>query len=110
MVETTRCSVSQAEIALYDNNNDVQEAVNAILEDNYPDENVWKEQKSRRAKRAEAEELKNEESNSSHRNRINNARPSSNFGRVLASVGTESYCLDSLYELVTSGNAVVVGK
>ncbi|KAL3998680.1 hypothetical protein ACH3XW_16010 [Acanthocheilonema viteae] len=80
VVETTRCTVSQAEIALYDNNNDVQEAVNAILEDNYPDENVWKEQKSRRAKRAEAEELKHEESNSSHRNRINNARSSNNSG------------------------------
>uniref|UniRef100_A0A158Q730 Protein lingerer n=1 Tax=Elaeophora elaphi TaxID=1147741 RepID=A0A158Q730_9BILA len=79
VVETTRCTVSQAEIALYDNNNDVQEAVNAILEDNYPDENVWKEQKSRRAKRAEAEELKHEESNS-HRNRINNSRSSNNFG------------------------------
>ncbi|VDK77880.1 unnamed protein product [Litomosoides sigmodontis] len=80
VVETTRCTVSQAEIALYDNNNDVQEAVNAILEDNYPDENVWKEQKSRRAKRAEAEELKHEESNSSHRNRVNNARSMNNFG------------------------------
>uniref|UniRef100_A0A915Q3U9 GBF-interacting protein 1 N-terminal domain-containing protein n=1 Tax=Setaria digitata TaxID=48799 RepID=A0A915Q3U9_9BILA len=80
VVETTRCTVSQAEIALYDNNNDVQEAVNAILEDNYPDENVWKEQKSRRAKRAEAEELKHEESNSSHRNRINITRSSNNFG------------------------------
>lgn len=80
-METTRCTVSQAEIALYDNNNDVQEAVNAILEDNYPDENVWKEQKSRRAKRAEAEELKNEESNS-HRNRNNNTRLSNNFGCV----------------------------
>ncbi|MCP9260408.1 hypothetical protein DINM_003760 [Dirofilaria immitis] len=79
VVETTRCSISQAEIALYDNNNDVQEAVNAILEDNYPDENVWKEQKSRRAKRAEAEELKHEESNSSHRNRISSTR-SNNFG------------------------------
>ncbi|OZC12377.1 hypothetical protein X798_00008 [Onchocerca flexuosa] len=79
VVETTRCTVSQAEIALYDNNNDVQEAVNAILEDNYPDENVWKEQKSRRAKRAEAEELKHEESNSSHRNRANNTK-SNNFG------------------------------
>uniref|UniRef100_A0A1I8EHS3 UBA domain-containing protein n=1 Tax=Wuchereria bancrofti TaxID=6293 RepID=A0A1I8EHS3_WUCBA len=79
VVETTRCTVSQAEIALYDNNNDVQEAVNAILEDNYPDENVWKEQKSRRAKRAEAEELKHEESNS-HRNRINSTRTSNNFG------------------------------
>lgn len=81
-METTRCTVSQAEIALYDNNNDVQEAVNAILEDNYPDENVWKEQKSRRAKRAEAEESKHEELNSSHRNRINNTRSSNNFGNI----------------------------
>ncbi|VDN03880.1 unnamed protein product [Thelazia callipaeda] len=79
VVETTRCTVTQAEIALYDNNNDVQEAVNAILEDNYSDENVWKEQKSRRAKRAEAEELKHEELNA-HRNRLNSGRSSNNFG------------------------------
>ncbi|VDN30615.1 unnamed protein product [Gongylonema pulchrum] len=83
VVETTHCTVNQAEIALYDNNNDVQEAVNAILEDNYPDENVWQEQKSRRAKRAEAaEEMnKNEESNSSHRNRTTNStRGTNNYG------------------------------
>lgn len=74
VVETTRCSVSQAEIALYDNNNDVQDAVNALLENNYPDENVWKQQKSRKARRAEAEERTVDKADASYRNRPNSTR------------------------------------
>uniref|UniRef100_A0A0N5AX74 Protein lingerer n=1 Tax=Syphacia muris TaxID=451379 RepID=A0A0N5AX74_9BILA len=67
VVETTRCTVAQAEIALYDADNNVEVAVNAILEDTYTDDNVWKEQKSRRSKRQENEE-KNEEYSSNQRN------------------------------------------
>ncbi|KHN83189.1 Ubiquitin-associated protein 2 [Toxocara canis] len=78
VVETTRCTVSQAEIALYDTDNNVEEAVNAILEETYSHENVWKEQKSRRAKRAEAEE-RAEELSSAHRNRNHLTRSASNF-------------------------------
>uniref|UniRef100_A0A9J2P4J5 UBA domain-containing protein n=1 Tax=Ascaris lumbricoides TaxID=6252 RepID=A0A9J2P4J5_ASCLU len=78
VVETTRCTVSQAEIALYDTDNNVEEAVNAILEEAYSDESVWKEQKSRRAKRAEAEE-RAEELSSAHRNRNHLTRSANNF-------------------------------
>ena len=67
VVETTRCSIAQAEIALYDADNNVEEAVNAILEDTYTDSNVWKEQKSRKAKKQDCDE-KNEELVGAHRN------------------------------------------
>uniref|UniRef100_A0A0M3JTW3 Protein lingerer n=1 Tax=Anisakis simplex TaxID=6269 RepID=A0A0M3JTW3_ANISI len=78
VIETTRCTVSQAEIALYDTDNNVEEAVNAILEETYSDESVWKEQKSRRAKRAEAEE-RAEEFSSAYRNRNHLTRNANNF-------------------------------
>lgn len=66
-METTRCTVAQAEIALFDADNNVEEAVNAILEDTYTDANVWKEQKSRKSKRQDAEE-KNDDFSSNPRN------------------------------------------
>lgn len=50
MIETTRCSSSQAEVALLDNENDVQRAILYILDRNGEVE-CWTEQKSRKAKK-----------------------------------------------------------
>ncbi|GMR53611.1 hypothetical protein PMAYCL1PPCAC_23806, partial [Pristionchus mayeri] len=54
VIETTRCSSSQAEVALLDNENDVQRAVLYILDRN-GEVDCWTEQKSRKAKKEEAE-------------------------------------------------------
>ncbi|GMT28525.1 hypothetical protein PFISCL1PPCAC_19822 [Pristionchus fissidentatus] len=54
VIETTRCSVSQAEVALLDNENDVQSAVLYILDRN-GQVDCWTEQKSRKAKKEEQE-------------------------------------------------------
>eukprot|EP00080_Pristionchus_pacificus_P005592 PDM65612.1 pqn-59 [Pristionchus pacificus] len=52
--KTTRCSSSQAEVALLDNENDVQRAILYILDRN-GEVDCWTEQKSRKAKKEEAE-------------------------------------------------------
>uniref|UniRef100_A0A183U6W2 Ras-associating domain-containing protein n=1 Tax=Toxocara canis TaxID=6265 RepID=A0A183U6W2_TOXCA len=78
VVETTCCTVNQAEIALYDADNNVEAAVNAILEEIYSYENVWKEHKSRRARRAQAEQ-RTEHSACAHRNRNHLTRTVNNF-------------------------------
>ena len=57
MIELTRCTVSQAELALLDNNNDASAAVEWIF-DNGGKVDVWTEQKSRKQKKEEAEKEK----------------------------------------------------
>ncbi|CAD5206329.1 unnamed protein product [Bursaphelenchus okinawaensis] len=56
IVEATKCTVEQAEIALYDSNNDVQEAVNKILESSNLD--TWVQQRSKKDKKKAEEEKK----------------------------------------------------
>lgn len=53
MVELTKCSTEDAEFALHENDNDVDQAVIAILE--RPDVNVWKEHKRKQQKKVEKE-------------------------------------------------------
>uniref|UniRef100_A0A183U442 CID domain-containing protein n=1 Tax=Toxocara canis TaxID=6265 RepID=A0A183U442_TOXCA len=88
VVETTCCTVNQAEIALYDAANNVEGAVNAILEEIYSYENVWKEHKSRRARRAQAEQ-RTEHSSCAHRNRNHLTRTVNNFAGLGRGRGLE---------------------
>lgn len=78
VVETTHCTENDAEIALFDTDNNVEAAVNAILENVYSGKNVWMEQKSRKAKRAEAEE-RTDDFQSSNRPKLFNSPRGSFF-------------------------------
>lgn len=57
MIETTRCSQSQAELALYDNDNDLAAAVDYILE-HAAEAECWTEQKSKKEKKKDEDERK----------------------------------------------------
>ena len=56
IMETTRCTSAQAEVALFDNENDVGRAVEYILDRNGEVE-CWTESKSRKAKKEEVEKI-----------------------------------------------------
>ncbi|MFH4978498.1 hypothetical protein AB6A40_005207 [Gnathostoma spinigerum] len=79
VTETTQCTTGQAETALYDADYNVEVAVNAILEQSYPDENVWTEQKSRKTRRAEAEERAEAEQLANQRSRNYTARAQNSY-------------------------------
>lgn len=54
MIETTRCSQSQAELALFDHDNNLEEAVNYIIE-NQNNTDSWTEPKKKGDKKKEDE-------------------------------------------------------
>ncbi|CAI4220871.1 unnamed protein product [Auanema sp. JU1783] len=68
VIETTRCSQAQAELALYDNDNDLAAAVDYILE-HASEVESWTEQKSKREKKKEEEERRPTRGYSSNRGR-----------------------------------------
>ncbi|PIO72578.1 hypothetical protein TELCIR_05481 [Teladorsagia circumcincta] len=55
VIETTRCTQARAELALYDNDNDLAAAIDYILEHGSEIES-WTEQKSKKDKKKEEEE------------------------------------------------------
>lgn len=55
MIETTRCTQAQAELVLYDQDNDLAKAIDFILE-NASEVESWTEHKSKKDKKKEEEE------------------------------------------------------
>uniref|UniRef100_A0A1I7RKZ6 Ubiquitin-associated protein 2 n=1 Tax=Bursaphelenchus xylophilus TaxID=6326 RepID=A0A1I7RKZ6_BURXY len=78
IVETTRCTHEEAELALFDAGNDVQVAVNKILESSNLD--TWSHQKNKKdKKKLEAEEKKAQNRNGQYRR---GPRPQNGNGEV----------------------------
>ncbi|KAL6732251.1 hypothetical protein Aduo_003029 [Ancylostoma duodenale] len=68
VIETTRCTQARAELALYDNDNDLAAAIDYILEHGSEIES-WTEQKSKKDKKKEEEEKRPARGQSSTRGR-----------------------------------------
>ncbi|KHJ93404.1 hypothetical protein OESDEN_06685 [Oesophagostomum dentatum] len=68
VIETTRCTQARAELALYDNDNDLAAAIDYILE-HESETDSWTEQKSKKDKKKEEEEKRPPRGQSSTRGR-----------------------------------------